>query len=303
MQAVILAAGSGKRLHPLTANRSKAMIPVAGVPIVGRVIKEIINLGITDLIVVIKPDDDDLRSYLSDTFSEHAVIQTSIQTQPLGMGDALKQASPRIKEPFLLSACDNLFSPEDFAKFISRYRDETDLVGLLSLVAVKPEQIPHTAIVELEGDRVAAIREKPDPSSVTSRIASTPLYIFSPALISHLDGLTRSRRGEFELQDAVSSLIQSGAKVKGCLLSGRKTLTSPEDLDELTTQFLKLAEQQGRLPEHPDFPGVEIHPPVLIESDVWIDPGCVIGPYVYLESGVHVQSGTRIREGCLLRND
>lgn len=303
MQAVILAAGSGKRLRPLTNNRSKAMIPVAGVPIVGRVIDGIIAAGITDLIVVIRPDDKKIRDFLTERYSRNASVQTVVQQRPLGMGDALRQASRRIHEDFLLSACDNLIEQEDLERFIACYRHESDIAGLLSLIPVAPERIRQTAIVEMQGDRVTGIVEKPDPANVTSRIASAPLYIFSTRIMSHLDNLTESTRGEYELQEAISKLIFAGADVRGYYLSGRQTLTSEEDLLALTIHHLKDADRKGNLPQPPDLPGVEVKPPVLIEPGACIDPGCVIGPYVYVEAGVHVRAGNHVRNGYLLRQD
>lgn len=302
MQAVILAAGSGKRLRPLTYSRSKAMIPVAGMPIIGRVIQAVIKSGIKNLVVAIRPEDKNLQDYLFDHFSGIAVVKTVIQEKPLGMGDALLRASLLVDDTFLVTACDNLIDQVDMDGFISRFGAEPALDALLSLIDIEPNEISHTAIVELRGDWITKIIEKPDPTEVSSSIASTPLYIFSPIFKSYLADISPSHRAEYELQDAISALILNGGKVKGFHLSGRKTLTTAKDLREITVHYLIKADREGKLPDPPCFPSVEIHPPVLIEPGVIIEPGSVIGPNVYIESGVRVSAGTKIQNNFLLKS-
>jgi dTDP-glucose pyrophosphorylase len=261
----------------------------------------IITAGIKDLVAVVRPDDDNLQEYLFDHFSGIAAVKTVVQEKPLGMGDALLRASMLVDDTFLVSACDNLIDQVDMKMFISRFAAKPDLDALLSLIDVEPDEIPHTAIVELRGDSVTKIIEKPDPSEVSSSIASTPLYIFSPIIKSYLADLSPSQRAEYELQDAISALILDGGKVQGFHLSGRKTLTTAKDLREMTVHYLTKADREGKLPDPPSFPGVEIHHPVLIEPGASIDPGSVIGPNVYIESGVKVSTGTTIQNNFLLK--
>src|SRR3990167_3828075 len=111
MQAVILAAGKGKRLKPFTDTHSKAMAPIAGKPIVHRVIDKIYCAGIKDFVVVIAPSDIELKKYLLKKIPE---IQISIayQNEQLGMGHALKCAMDFVKNDFLVSACDTLVDNE-----------------------------------------------------------------------------------------------------------------------------------------------------------------------------------------------
>ncbi|MBS1250070.1 MAG: UTP--glucose-1-phosphate uridylyltransferase [Chloroflexi bacterium] len=245
MQAVILAAGRGKRLHPLTPTRTKAMIPVLGVPIVERVMEPLLANGITDFILVVSPEDEEIRRYFREETQLAADVRLVPQPQPLGMGHALHQAAPFIEEDFLLSACDNLVPEADVTKLLQRWGESPRPNALLTLLRVKPEDIPRVGIVELEGNRVTKIVEKPSLAEAPSNIASTPLYCFSHRLLTYLPKIPLSPRGEYELQNAVQMLIAEEGQVYGVELESRLDLTKPADLPEITKHYAFAEEVMG----------------------------------------------------------
>ena len=108
MQAVILAAGRGTRLYPITETRTKAMCPVAGKPIVERVMDTLVVNGISEFILVISPDDSEIIDYFENKSQIKASVRFVQQHEQLGMGHALLQAAPYIHDDFILSSCDNL---------------------------------------------------------------------------------------------------------------------------------------------------------------------------------------------------
>ena len=112
MQGVILAAGKGSRLHPITLRRSKAMVPVLGKPLVERVMEDMHANGVEDFVLVVSPDDRDIVRYFRAESTIEADVRFVYQVERLGMADALRQAAPLIEEDFFLSACDNLTSAE-----------------------------------------------------------------------------------------------------------------------------------------------------------------------------------------------
>jgi len=97
MQAVILAAGKGSRLHPITTNRSKAMLPILGKPIVERVMEHLANNGIGDFILVVSPDDTQITRYFHRESQLDADVRFAYQPQRLGMADALRCASRELQ--------------------------------------------------------------------------------------------------------------------------------------------------------------------------------------------------------------
>jgi dTDP-glucose pyrophosphorylase len=77
---------------------------------------------------------------------------------------------------------------------------------------------------------VIRIVEKPSPERAPSTVASIPLYCFSRRILEYLPAVARSRRGEYELQDAIQMLIEGGGHVQGEMIAGRLSLTRPADL-------------------------------------------------------------------------
>ena len=122
MQAVILAAGKGSRLHPITTRRSKAMLPILGRPIVERVMEHIALNGIDDFILVVSPDDYQITRYFRRESRIEADVRFVYQPHRLGMADALRCAAPLIEADFILSACDNLTSTQHIACMLAMWR-------------------------------------------------------------------------------------------------------------------------------------------------------------------------------------
>ena len=165
MQAVILAAGRGKRLHPITATRTKAMAPVLSKPIIERVMDTLIENGIQAFIVVISPPDEEITAYFEHVSQINADVIIIPQPEPLGMGDALMQAAPHIYNDFVLSACDNLVEPVEIKHMLATWAEEKPN-AILTTLQVRPEEIIRMGIVEISEDQVIRIIEKPSLASI-----------------------------------------------------------------------------------------------------------------------------------------
>ena len=123
MQGVILAAGKGKRLHPITTQRTKAMAPVAGKPIVERVADLLVDNGIRELIVLVSPDDQEIVPYLQRARPE-LTWRFVVQGERLGMAHALGLAAPLLRGDFVLSACDNLTPAAHIATLLATHQQQ-----------------------------------------------------------------------------------------------------------------------------------------------------------------------------------
>lgn len=296
-QGVVLAAGRGQRLQPLTQARSKAMLPIVGKPMVERVMDELALGGVRDFILVVSPDDRRIVQYFSGEARLDARVRFVHQPQPLGAGDALCQAAPLINGDFVLAACDNLFPPGHVRSMIARWAEQ-DVEALLTLMPVTPDEARSAGVVALDGSRVTRIVEKPAPGEAPSNIASLPLYIFSPRLLAHLADLPPSPRGEYELQDAIQRLIDEGGRVRGLPVEWRLTLTRPADLLAINRRYL--GHGAPRLAQQSVGPNTQLVPPLHIEEGTIIGANCVIGPNVVIERDCQVGDGATIREAVLL---
>ncbi|RLC82618.1 MAG: hypothetical protein DRI79_14585 [Chloroflexi bacterium] len=267
MLAIVLAAGRGERLRPLTDNCSKAMLPVAGRPMVERVMKMLARGGADRFVVVAHPDDRVLVEHFSRPVWAGRV-RLAYQEQRLGTAHALECAAPFIREDgateFILSSCDNIF-PEGHVAALVAHRREEGLDAALTLMRVRPEQTPTLAVVVLEGGRVTHIVEKPRPEEAPSDIGSIALYALSAHVLDYLPRVSPSPRGEREFPDALRLLIEDGGKVGGLLVRERMTMTRPADLLALNRYFLRhdptCATVEADLPDD-----TSIIPPVRIEA-------------------------------------
>ncbi len=302
MLAVVLAAGRGRRLRPLTDGRSKAMLPVAGKPMVERVMEMLAQGGAERFIVVVHPDDDILIERLGRQ-PWRSRVRLAYQEQRRGMAHALGRAAPLIWEDgasdFILAACDNIY-PEGHVAALAVCRREGRLDAAITLMRVRPEQIPTLAVVAMQNGRVTHIVEKPRPEEAPSDLGVPALYALSIRVLDYLASVPISPRGEQEFPDALRLLIEDGGRVGGVLVPWRMTMTRPVDLLALNCYFLR---------RDPDCAIVEVNmpgdaniiPPVRIEGGAELGRGCSIGAEVYLEAGSRVGAGAVVRRVVVLR--
>lgn len=304
MQGIILAAGKGKRLQPISLTRSKAMMPVLGKPIVERVIEDLAANGIQDFVLIIAPDDRGIVEYFENESSLDIKVRFVQQPERKGMAHALGYAAPFINDDFILSACDNLVvaAEEHVGKMRVLWREQPSPDALLTLMPIPKERLRQASAVSVNGDWVAGIVEKPDPETAPSNIASLPLYCFSRRLLDYLPKVQPSPRGEYELQDALQMLIEDGRKVRGLKVDRRLTLTTPADLLAINRYYLARNGKSIHLSRNEVGANTRFIDPVYIEAGTVIGSGCQIGPNVYIEKGCSIGDGATLRDAVILRN-
>jgi NDP-sugar pyrophosphorylase family protein len=301
LQGIVLAAGKGSRLHPITVKRSKAMLPILGQPIVERVMEGLWNNGVREFVLVVSPEDKDIIRYFTDESPLRGAIEFVEQAERQGMAHALSLAAPFIGGPFVLSACDNLVAAEHIGQLVTAYMADPQTNATLSLMRIEPELIGRTGIVELHGNWVTRIVEKPKPDEAPSNIASLPLYVFTPRILDYLPEVKRSSRGEYELQDAIQMLIERDGWVRGVFTDSRLTLTGPEDLLAINRHYLLNGNLRPHLAPYTVGPNTQLITPLRVEPGTTIGADCVIGPRVYIERDATIGVGVTLRDAVVLR--
>ena len=300
---VVLAAGRGKRLRPLTDSRSKPMLPIAGKPMIERVLEMMIRDGVDRFVAVVHPDDETLIERLRRP-RWAGRIRLAYQAQRRGTAPALELAAPLIREDgapdFVLASCDNIYPDGHVAALVARRR-EGNLDAVITLLRVRPEQIPTLAVVVIQNERVTRIVEKPRPEDAPSDLGVPSLYVLATGVLDYLPRVPVSSRGERELPDALRLLIEDGGGVGGLLVPWRMTLTRPADLLALNRYFLRQDPACASLGD--TLPGdVVVVPPVRIEPGVQLGPRCQVGPEVYLEAGARIGTNAVLRRSVVLRS-
>lgn len=302
MQTVILAAGRGTRLHPITQNRSKAMLPILGKPIVERILDQMAPNGIEDFILVISPEDECILQYFQGRADSWGNIQFAYQEERLGSAQALSCAAPLISGDFIVSACDNLTSAKHIGGMLEAWRSGPHQDALLSIMPADPQRINQVGIVELEGPRVKRIVEKPRPEQAPSNIASLPLYCFSTRILDLLAEVSLSIRGEYELPSAIQMLIDQGGEVRGVNTNQRLTLTNPDDLLSINLYCLKHSEEVFQMAPDQVGANTRLIPPLCVEPGTVIGRDCMIGPNVYIEPDCQIGDRVHLRDAVILRH-
>lgn len=295
-QAVILAAGRGTRLGPLTHERPKSMLPILGKPIVARVLGDMADAGVRRFVIVVGPDDGGMRAHFEQAALPGLDIRFAVQERATGTVDALTLAAPHLDGPFLLSAVDNITSADHVRRVIARYSANPDVIVTLSLLPASPEQIRRSAGVVIEGDWITAIEEKPEHPP--SPWAAIMLYAFSHDYLRYLPGVPVSSRGEREIVSGIQAALAEGRRISYVTLQRRMHLTREQDLLAIN---LALLSENGAAQTYSDLPAsVQLIAPVRIDSNVTVGEGARIGPNVYLESGAVVGEGAAIANSLVL---
>ncbi len=277
------------------------MLPIAGEPMVGRVMAYLTGEGVDRFVLVVHPDDDALICYLKRS-AWRDVIHLTYQDQRLGMAHALACAASVVEaigeRAFVLASCDNVYPEGHAAALIAQMR-QGDLDATLTLMAVSPEQIPTLAVVEMTDGLVTHIVEKPNPEEAPSNLGVPALYALSTAVFDYLPRTPISSRGEREFPDTLRLWIEDGARVGGLTTLWRMTMTHPLDLLALNRYFLHRLKVND-CPEDAQSKRILIEQPVCIEAGVSLGVECRIGPEVYVESGAYIGSGALVRRAVIL---
>jgi glucose-1-phosphate thymidylyltransferase len=237
MKGVILAAGKGSRLYPVTFAIPKPLLPLANRPTLHYAFDRLKEIGVTDICVVVGENEETMRAALGDGSSQGVSLTYVRQTDPHGLAHAVGFAKEFVgTDPFVLYLGDAMYG-DGFQAYARRFLDS----GAANLNIVKPVPDPtRFGVANVEGDRIVKLVEK--PKEPESNLAMAGMYYFGPELWSVLPDLKPSARGEYEITDAIQMLIDRGFTVLAGVYEGAwfDTGTLPSFLE--TTEFLTKGE-------------------------------------------------------------
>jgi len=228
MDGVVLAAGEGTRMRPLTADKPKGLVEVAGKPLLTHCFDTLLSVGVDRLVVVVGYRGDDIVSRYGDQYRD-APIAYVRQDDQLGLAHALEQARSAVDGTFVALNGDNVCRA-NLAAAVERHR-ETDASATLLVEDVSRAEAGTTGVVTTDREgRVTGLVEK--PSDPPSTLVTRGFFVFDPA-IGHACALTLpSERGEYELPDAVDLLLSAGHRVEAVELDGWcHNVNEPADID------------------------------------------------------------------------
>ena len=311
MKAVLLAAGEGVRLLPITATRPKHLIKVAGKPILQFCLEAVKNAGIIEAIIVTHYMGDAIRDYFGVGEKLGLKISYIEQKAVLGTGNAAAEAEQYVDDDFVLIYGDLLFS-EDAVKNVLQKFKHGETAAVMGVVPVdKPE---NYGIIEYDEQKhVKRIVEKPAAGKAPSNLANAGIYVFSKQVFDIIKQTKVSIRGEWELTDAVTLLAKEGKTVLAAELSKNDwfDVGRPWDLLEANIWALKRMDPQvlGTIEQGAHLIGpvyvagsARIRSGAYIEGPCFIDEECDVGPNCFIRQGTTLGKKVRIGNACEIKN-
>jgi glucose-1-phosphate thymidylyltransferase len=299
MKAVLLCAGQGTRLRPLTYSRPKHLLPVAGRAVLDRVLSSLAEAGVDEAVFVVSPEETALQKFVDGGSRWGMNAAFCEQPEPLGLAHALACARDEIAddERFLMYLGDDLLG-DGVREFAQDFVNSDAAASLI----VKPVEDPRAfGVVVVEDGVVTRLVEK--PQKPPSDLAIVGVYGFGPEIWEAVQSIEPSARGELEITDAIDYLVTAHERVECHVTDGFwADAGSPDALLGANRFFL----------EHGDHRvDGDVDSQTVVEGDVSVAAGarvtasritgpCLIGSGSVIEGstvGPHVAVG----EDCVLR--
>ncbi len=228
MKAVVVAAGEGTRLRPLTEDKPKGMVEVAGDPILTHCFDDLVDLGAAELVVVVGYRKEAIVRHYGDTYRGVPITYTH-QREPLGIAHALLTAEEHVDEEFMVMLGDNVFEA-NLGDVVDR-QGESRADAAFLVEEVPPSEASRYGVCDTNdyGEIVEVVEKPEEPPSI---LVMTGFYTFTPAIFHACHLVQPSDRGEYEISDAIDLLIQSGRTIDAIRMDGwRVDVGYPADRD------------------------------------------------------------------------
>jgi glucose-1-phosphate thymidylyltransferase len=298
MKGLILAAGLGTRLRPITSLRPKPTISVANRPLILYAVDNLLEVGVTDIGVVVNPP---IFEYIKEILDAKpgVNIRYIIQDPPLGLAHAVKVSRDFLgDDPFVMYLSDNLFE-RGIKSVVDAFDPASGVNATLALTEVEDPRALGVAVVK--DGRIQQLVEKPEVPP--SNLAVSGVYVFDKRIHDMIEGLKPGAKNEYQITDAIQRLIEAGGVVTAETVEGWwKDTGKPEDiLDANRLVLMGLKREIGGKLEASELVGEvvvgagsivrnsTVFGPVLIGQNAVIEDA-FIGPYTTIGDGVKIKN-------------
>jgi UDP-N-acetylglucosamine diphosphorylase/glucosamine-1-phosphate N-acetyltransferase len=311
MEAVLLAAGEGTRLRPLTVTRPKPMLPIAGRPILEWNLISLSKAGFKKAVIIVGYKQEEIISHFGRSY-KNISIEYVEQKEQLGTGHAILMAERHVTGPFLAMNGDIITSGETIKTLVSDWK------RLKPKIAVKLVEVKNPSeygVIKLRGDVIVEIDEKPEKPE--GNLVNAGIYLLSEDIFPLLKHLKSSSRGEYEITDAIKALIPKkqayGFKCKETwldiglpwhLLDANEVLMKGLDLKPSKKAVIeKCAVLKGKVHVGDGTilkSGAYIEGPVYIGENCNIGPNCYIRPYSMIQDDCHIGNAVEVKNSIIM---
>ncbi|MHA1268844.1 MAG: bifunctional sugar-1-phosphate nucleotidylyltransferase/acetyltransferase [Candidatus Helarchaeota archaeon] len=312
MKAVILVAGEGKRLRPLTLTRPKHLLPVAGKPILEYTVEMLKKIDIKDLIFIIGHAKESIQNHFEDGKKFGVNIEYIVQETPQGTAQAAGLVEKYVNDDFMLIYGDIMVGFATYTELMKKYYQ----INKKSIISLKKVEDPEKyGIVSLKNNKAVKIIEKPtDPA--LGNLANAGIYILNPLIFDMIKKTNKSKRGEYEITDSLQMFIDSGEDLYGyTITSWWLDVGRPWDLldankflmDEINYKIESKIEEGSHIVGNVSIgkntiirSGAYIKGPVIIGNNCDIGPNCYIRDYTTIGDYVRVGNACEIKSSIIM---
>lgn len=301
MKAMVLAAGLGTRLRPITYDIPKPLVPVLDRPVMEHALLLLKKHGLTDVVANLHYFPDEMRAYFGDGSKWDIDLELRYEEELLGTAGGVRNVRDHFgDEPFAIVSGDAL-TDIDLSKFVEAHKR---CGGIATLALKRVDDTREYGVVVLDDDgRIEGFQEKPDPEDALSNLANCGIYIFDPEIFDYFPETDFADWA----QDVFPALLERDAPFYGHEVAGYwNDVGSLEEyragnydalVGEVEVEIdLPRVSEGIYVGEGTDLSGAEADPPVFI------GPGCKVGIGVRLTGPVVVGSGCTIGDGSYLRD-
>mgnify|MGYP006282397103 CR=1 FL=1 len=304
MKCVILAAGEGKRMHPLTYTRPKVMLPIANKPLLERNLVNAINAGLKEFIFIVSYKSEMVRNYFGNGERWNVQIDYISQGEPKGTGHAIG-LSEKFVDDFIVLCGDTIFGEKDIKNIIKKKNS----MGLF-----KVENPREYGIVETKNDKVVKIYEK--MNEPFTDVINAGIYHFSKNIFEFIKKTKKSLRGEYEITDSINMMAKK-TDISSVMLKQWRDVVYPWHLLDANKEVLEKIDKSidGTVEKNATIKGkvvigkntvvmngAYIEGPVIIGKDCKIGPNCHIRPYTSIGNKCHVGNASEIKNSIVIYN-
>jgi bifunctional UDP-N-acetylglucosamine pyrophosphorylase/glucosamine-1-phosphate N-acetyltransferase len=226
MNAVILCAGRGSRLHPLTATIPKALVKVNGKPIIQWEIEMLDRLGIDNIFIVSGYREGVLKNYFK--FNIDRPVKFIHQKEQTGTADAIELVKEHIDGDFLVLAGDTIFLDEDVSKLMK--------VKNAILLTEQQERLEEFGTTEMINDGIIHIHEK--STTPVSNLVNCSAYHFKKNVFDYIPKTQVDERfGERIITNTINLMIDDGIRFKGIKIEKLLEISYPADIDKVQDEL------------------------------------------------------------------
>lgn len=271
MKGLILAAGLGTRLRPITSLRPKPVVNVANRPLIHYSLDDLLDVGIHEVGIVVSPDTHGYIEEALAPYDDRVDVTYIVQDPPKGLAHAVEVAQDFLgSDPFVMYLSDNLFQ-HGIRPFVDAFRPDEGVNAVLALVPVDDPRA--FGVAEVRDGRVTDLVEKPEHPP--SNLAVAGVYVFDASIHESIRGLEPGAKGEYQITDAVERLIRRDGHVAYGEVEGwwKDTGKAEDILDANRLQLSRLARKVDGEVEDSRLTGE-----VVVEAGAVVRNSTVVGP-------------------------